>query len=79
VQLMRSSNIIISNITLQNSPFWTLHTYDCKNVTISETTILAPTTGAPNTDGIDPGHLPIYVSYFLSCKIFIRFGCNIVF
>uniref|UniRef100_A0A0D9XE42 Pectate lyase superfamily protein domain-containing protein n=1 Tax=Leersia perrieri TaxID=77586 RepID=A0A0D9XE42_9ORYZ len=54
VQLMRSSNITISNITLRDSPFWTLHTYDCKNVTISETTILAPIAGAPNTDGIDP-------------------------
>ncbi|CAN6210779.1 unnamed protein product [Urochloa humidicola] len=54
VQLMRSSNIIISSITLRDSPFWTLHTYDCKNVTISETTILAPIAGAPNTDGIDP-------------------------
>nr|CAB3453496.1 unnamed protein product [Digitaria exilis] len=54
VQLMRSSNIIISNIALRDSPFWTLHTYDCKNVTISETTILAPIAGAPNTDGIDP-------------------------
>ncbi|OEL30703.1 putative polygalacturonase [Dichanthelium oligosanthes] len=54
IQLMRSSNIIISNITLRDSPFWTLHTYDCKNVTISETTILAPIAGAPNTDGIDP-------------------------
>ncbi|KAF8657814.1 hypothetical protein HU200_059976 [Digitaria exilis] len=55
VQFMRSSNIIILNITLRDSPFWTLHTYDCKNVTISETTILAPIAGAPNTDGIDPG------------------------
>jgi len=54
VQLMRSSNIIISNITLRDSPFWTLHMYDCKNVTIVETTILAPIAGAPNTDGIDP-------------------------
>uniref|UniRef100_A0A0E0ESL9 Chlorophyll a-b binding protein, chloroplastic n=1 Tax=Oryza meridionalis TaxID=40149 RepID=A0A0E0ESL9_9ORYZ len=54
VQLMRSSNITISNITLRDSPFWTLHIYDCKDVTISDTTILAPIVGAPNTDGIDP-------------------------
>ena len=58
VQLMRSSNIVISNITLRDSPFWTLHLYDCKNVTISETTVLSPIVGAPNTDGIDPGHFP---------------------
>ncbi|XP_073278327.1 probable polygalacturonase [Primulina huaijiensis] len=54
VQIMWSSNILISNITLQDSPFWTLHPYDCKNVTIKNLTILAPISGAPNTDGIDP-------------------------
>ncbi|RRT37025.1 hypothetical protein B296_00051570 [Ensete ventricosum] len=55
VQLMWSKDIVISNITLRDSPFWTLHPYDCKNVTISNVTILAPVSGAPNTDGIDPG------------------------
>ena len=55
VQLMWSKDIVISNITLRDSPFWTLHPYDCKNVTISHVTILAPVSGAPNTDGIDPG------------------------
>lgn len=55
VQIMWSTEIVISNITLRDSPFWTLHPYDCKNVTISNVTILAPVTGAPNTDGIDPG------------------------
>ncbi|KAG9458041.1 hypothetical protein H6P81_002549 [Aristolochia fimbriata] len=54
VQIMWSSDIEISNITLRNSPFWTLHPYDCKNVRISNVTILAPIYGAPNTDGIDP-------------------------
>ncbi|XP_009621433.1 putative polygalacturonase [Nicotiana tabacum] len=54
VQIMWSTDIIISNITLQDSPFWTLHPYDCKNVTIRNVTILAPIAGAPNTDGIDP-------------------------
>ncbi|RWV85177.1 hypothetical protein GW17_00053052 [Ensete ventricosum] len=54
VQLMWSKDIVISNITLRDSPFWTLHPYDCKNVTISHVTILAPVSGAPNTDGIDP-------------------------
>ncbi|CAL0304812.1 unnamed protein product [Lupinus luteus] len=54
VQLMWSSNIVISNITLLDSPFWTLHPYDCKNVTIKNVTILAPVYKAPNTDGIDP-------------------------
>ncbi|CAH1432074.1 unnamed protein product [Lactuca virosa] len=54
VQIMYSSDILISNITLRDSPFWTLHPYDCKNVTIRNMTILAPLFEAPNTDGIDP-------------------------
>ncbi|KAL1825335.1 hypothetical protein DCAR_0313487 [Daucus carota subsp. sativus] len=54
VQIMWSSDILISNITLRDSPFWTLHPYDCKNVTIRNMTILAPLSKAPNTDGIDP-------------------------
>lgn len=54
VQIMWSSDILISNITLRDSPFWTLHPYDCKNVTIRNLTILAPVFEAPNTDGIDP-------------------------
>lgn len=74
VQLMRSSNITISNITLRDSPFWTLHIYDCKDVTISDTTILAPIVGAPNTDGIDPGHFPILsLSFFLWFWAFLHF------
>ncbi|WOL01063.1 putative polygalacturonase [Canna indica] len=54
VQLMWSKDIVISHITLQDSPFWNLHPYDCKNITISNVTILAPLYDAPNTDGIDP-------------------------
>ncbi|TKY54401.1 polygalacturonase protein [Spatholobus suberectus] len=54
VQIMWSSNIVITNITLRDSPFWTLHPYDCKNITIKGVTILAPVFEAPNTDGIDP-------------------------
>ncbi|KAM3244304.1 hypothetical protein ACQJBY_055938 [Aegilops geniculata] len=54
VQLMWSKDIVITNITLLNSPFWHFHPYDCTNVTVSDVTILAPISGAPNTDGIDP-------------------------
>ncbi|KAK6941271.1 Glycoside hydrolase, family 28 [Dillenia turbinata] len=54
VQIMWSSDIKFYNVTLQDSPFWTLHPYDCKNVSISNVTILAPIFEAPNTDGIDP-------------------------
>lgn len=66
VQLMWSKDIVISNITLRNSPFWTLHPYDCKNVTISGITILAPVSGAPNTDGIDPGTDVLWHSFPIS-------------
>ncbi|KAK8513718.1 hypothetical protein V6N13_002443 [Hibiscus sabdariffa] len=55
VQIMWSSDIVISNITLRDSPFWTFHPYDCKNITVRNVTILAPIFEAPNTDGIDPG------------------------
>ncbi|XP_078444915.1 putative polygalacturonase [Wolffia australiana] len=54
LQLLWSRDIVISNITLQNSPFWTVHPYDCRNVSIVGVTILAPVFNAPNTDGIDP-------------------------
>ncbi|OWM74381.1 probable polygalacturonase [Punica granatum] len=54
IQIMWSSDIVLSNITLQDSPFWTFHPYDCKNVTVKNVTILNPIFQAPNTDGIDP-------------------------
>ncbi|CAH9097605.1 unnamed protein product [Cuscuta epithymum] len=54
VQFMCSSDILIYNVTLRDSPFWTLHPFDCKNVTIRDVTITAPIFKAPNTDGIDP-------------------------
>ncbi|KAG9150870.1 hypothetical protein Leryth_003018 [Lithospermum erythrorhizon] len=54
VQLMWSRDIQIYDITLRDSPFWTLHPYDCQNVIIRNVTILAPLSNAPNTDGIDP-------------------------
>lgn len=64
VQIMWSSNILISNITLRDSPFWTLHPYDCKNVTVRNVTILAPVVEAPNTDGIDPGKCILLIGVF---------------
>lgn len=54
LQLMWSRDIHISDVTFRDSPFWTLHPYDCENVVIRNVTILAPLTEAPNTDGIDP-------------------------
>ncbi|XP_019430173.1 PREDICTED: probable polygalacturonase [Lupinus angustifolius] len=53
LELMNSDNVLISNLTFQNSPFWTIHPVYCSNVVIKGMTILAPL-NAPNTDGIDP-------------------------
>lgn len=50
---MHSTDIIISNVVFQNSPFWNIHPVYCSNVVINNVTILAPR-DSPNTDGIDP-------------------------
>jgi polygalacturonase len=46
-------NLLVSNITLQNSPCMHLVPTDCENVIISNVTVLAPAHSA-NTDAIDP-------------------------
>ncbi|KAK4393773.1 putative polygalacturonase [Sesamum angolense] len=53
VELINSHNILITNLTFRNSPFWTIHPVYSSNVVIKNMTILAPL-HAPNTDGIDP-------------------------
>ncbi|OIW02828.1 hypothetical protein TanjilG_29604 [Lupinus angustifolius] len=53
VEFMNSRNIIISNVVLNNSPFWNIHPVYCSNVVVRFVTILAPH-GSPNTDGVDP-------------------------
>lgn len=52
IELINSQNILIQNLTLLNSPFWTIHPVYCRNIVIKNMTILAPL-NAPNTDGID--------------------------
>ncbi|HEY0211144.1 glycoside hydrolase family 28 protein [Acerihabitans sp.] len=52
VQFWQCSNIKLRDFTLQNSPFWTLHTVYSKNITISGIKILNPA-DAINTDAID--------------------------
>jgi polygalacturonase len=46
-------NLLVSDVTLQNSPSMHLVPTDCENVIISNVTILAPSHSA-NTDAIDP-------------------------
>jgi polygalacturonase len=52
VQFNNCSKVKIEGITLQNSPFWTLHPLYCRGVVISGITVINPV-DAPNTDGMD--------------------------
>lgn len=51
VEFLWTDGLIVSNVTLQNSPYWSLHPTYCKNVEIGDVTITAPD-DAPNTDGV---------------------------
>eukprot|EP00252_Welwitschia_mirabilis_P006581 TRINITY_DN17463_c0_g2_i1.p1 TRINITY_DN17463_c0_g2~~TRINITY_DN17463_c0_g2_i1.p1 ORF type:complete len:429 (-),score=25.16 TRINITY_DN17463_c0_g2_i1:236-1522(-) len=53
IEFRDSSDIIISNLTLLNSPFWNIHPVYSSNVHIHDVTIVSPA-NSPNTDGIDP-------------------------
>lgn len=53
IEFMHSSMIEISNLRLRNSPFWTVHPFDCQHVVVRNIDIWAPV-GSPNTDGVDP-------------------------
>lgn len=75
---MWSSDIVITNITLRDSPFWTLHPYDCKNITIRNVTILAPIFEAPNTDGIDPGKCVLLWRTLFTAFLFV-WNSNCIF
>ena len=53
IEILHTTNLQISDLTLTNSPSWHVHPTYCTNVIIERLTILAPVT-VPNTDGIDP-------------------------
>eukprot|EP00040_Diaphanoeca_grandis_P008736 m.46253 g.46253 ORF g.46253 m.46253 type:complete len:440 (-) comp20183_c0_seq3:233-1552(-) len=53
LELFKCNGVEIGNITLRNSPFWTLHPVYSSNVWIHHVNIDAPA-DSPNTDGIDP-------------------------
>lgn len=46
-------HVVLENVTLINSPVWTVHPLRCQNVTIRGLNIKNPA-DSPNTDGIDP-------------------------
>jgi polygalacturonase len=52
LQFLNCSKIRLEGVTLQNSPFWTLHPLYCRDVVISGVYIKNPF-DAPNTDGMD--------------------------
>ncbi|XP_002988771.2 probable polygalacturonase [Selaginella moellendorffii] len=53
VEFINSKNIVVSNISLLNSPSWTIHPVYCSNVVIRGVTVVAPSE-SPNTDGVQP-------------------------
>lgn len=46
-------HVVLENVTLTNSPAWTVHPLRCRKVTIRGLNIVNPA-DSPNTDGIDP-------------------------
>ena len=56
LELMYSTDIVIANLTMRDSPFWFTHIFDCDGVHVHGVHIVAPTQPhvAPNTDGWDP-------------------------
>jgi polygalacturonase len=53
INLYRSRNVLVSGLTIQGSPSWSVHPVLCENVCIERLTILNPQ-HSWNTDGIDP-------------------------
>ncbi len=52
IEFEACEEVNVSGVTLQNSPFWTLHILSCNRVRIDGISIINPRQG-PNTDGID--------------------------
>ena len=53
INLYHCTNVLIRDLTIQNSPSWNVHPVYCENVILDNLTILAPAHSA-NTDGVDP-------------------------
>lgn len=56
IQFFECSNIVIENVKIINSPFWTINPAFCDNITVHGVTINNPSKNpkGPNTDGINP-------------------------
>ena len=53
INLYNCKNILIRDVTILNSPSWTIHPVYCENITIDNISIIQPYE-SPNTDGINP-------------------------
>ena len=53
INLYRCNNVQISDLSITNSPSWTIHPVYCRNVNIQGVSIVQPYE-SPNTDGINP-------------------------
>jgi len=53
---LRCRNLLLENVTIENSPAWTIHPMDCEDVTIRGISLLNGVyeDDGPNTDGINP-------------------------
>lgn len=51
IHLNRCENIRLEDFSIENSPFWTIHTYLCKNVLLRKLNVFAH---GHNNDGYDP-------------------------
>lgn len=66
LQFVDCENVLIEDVTLINSPSWTVHPVWCRNIIVRNVKIKNPTCG-PNTDGINLD----------SCKRGLIDGCTI--
>jgi hypothetical protein len=53
INLYFCTNVIIRDLTIVNSPSWTIHPVYCENMLIDNVTITNPA-DSPNTDAVDP-------------------------
>lgn len=56
IQFYECTNVLVENVQIINSPFWTINPAFCENITIHGVTIYNPSKDpkGPNTDGINP-------------------------
>ncbi|OVA18706.1 Glycoside hydrolase [Macleaya cordata] len=53
IEFISSNDVVISNLTLSNSPYWNIHPVYCSNVQVLNITVRAPS-DSPYIDGIVP-------------------------